>query len=350
MRILLTGGLGFIGSAVIRRLISHTEHHVLNIDKVTYAATHGSVQTIADSDRYQFTQLDIINRPALDEAFNQFKPDAVMHLAAESHVDRSIDSPGDFIQSNIVGTFEMLQAARAYAEASGTMDDFRFLHISTDEVFGALQPDSSPFDEVTPYDPRSPYSASKAASDHLVRAWHETFGLPTLITNCSNNYGPFQFPEKLVPLMVLKAAAHQPLPVYGKGENIRDWLYVDDHAIALIDVLERGAPGETYAVGGKSERTNIDVVGQICDLVDTRMADGSERRELISFVTDRPGHDLRYAIDATKIKDELGWEPAHTFTQGLELTVQWYLDNEWWWRPLLSDRNASQRLGITSND
>lgn len=348
MRILLTGGLGFIGSSVVRRLISETDHVVLNIDKVTYAATHTSVQSVADSDRYQFAQIDIVDAEALTKAFSDFKPDAVMHLAAESHVDRSIDGPGEFIQSNIVGTFEMLQAARAYATEAGTMDTFRFLHISTDEVFGALQPDSKPFDESTPYDPRSPYSASKAASDHLVRAWHETFGLATLITNCSNNYGPFQFPEKLIPLMILKSAAGQSLPVYGKGENIRDWLFVDDHAAALISVLESGKPGETYAVGGNSERTNIDVVNQLCDLVDAKVADEGDRRALITYVTDRPGHDLRYAIDASKIKAELGWEPAHTFEEGLAATVGWYIDNEWWWRPLLSDRYEGERLGVDS--
>lgn len=348
MRILVTGGLGFIGSAVVRRLITETDHAVLNLDKVTYAATHTSVEAVADSDRYEFRQVDIVDATALADAFSSFRPDAVMHLAAESHVDRSIDGPGDFIQSNIVGTFEMLQAARAYAAAAGTLDTFRFLHISTDEVFGALAPEDKPFDELTPYDPRSPYSASKAASDHLVRAWHETFGLQTLITNCSNNYGPFQFPEKLVPLMILKSAANQSLPVYGKGDNIRDWLFVDDHAIALITVLERGTPGETYAVGGNSERQNIDVVRQLCDLVDANIDDEGDRQKLISFVTDRPGHDLRYAIDASKIKNDLGWEPSHTFEEGLAETVRWYLDNEWWWRPLLSDRYEGQRLGATT--
>lgn len=349
MRILLTGGLGFIGSSVIRRLISDTSHSVLNVDKVTYAATQGSVQSVAESERYEFAQVDITDGAALAKTFADYRPDAVMHLAAESHVDRSIDGPGEFIQSNIVGTFEMLQATRTYATAAGTMDTFRFLHISTDEVFGALGPDSEPFNEQTPYDPRSPYSASKAASDHLVRAWHETFGLQTLVTNCSNNYGPFQFPEKLIPLMILKAAAGQGLPVYGKGDNIRDWLFVDDHAQALITVLEQGVAGETYAVGGNSERTNLDVVEQLCDLVDQRVADDGDRRKLISFVTDRPGHDLRYAVNASKIADQLGWVPSHTFEEGLAETVAWYLDNEWWWRPLLSERYEGERLGVETS-
>ncbi len=348
MRILLTGGLGFIGSAVIRRLISETEHEVLNLDKVTYAGTHTSVQSVSDSNRYHFSKVDIVDGPAVTDAFASFRPDAVMHLAAESHVDRSIDGPGEFVQSNIVGTYEMLQAARSYALEADIMDRFRFLHISTDEVFGALSPESPPFDESTPYDPRSPYSASKAASDHLVRAWHETFGLPTLITNCSNNYGPFQFPEKLIPLMILKSAAHQELPVYGKGDNIRDWLFVDDHAGALLRVLEEGKPGETYAIGGNSERTNLEVVQQLCDLVDTQLGDNGARQELISFVADRPGHDLRYAINASKIKDELGWEPSHSFAEGLAKTASWYLENEWWWRPLLTERYEGERLGVTT--
>ncbi len=347
MRIVVTGGLGFIGSAVIRALIDKTDHEVLNLDKRTYAATDGSVARVAGSDRYRQLDVDIVDRPAVRQAMASFEPDAVVHLAAESHVDRSIDGPGEFIQTNVVGTFELLQAAFGSAQDRELLDSFRFLHVSTDEVFGALSPTDPPFNESTPYDPRSPYSASKAASDHLVRAWHHTYGLATIITNCSNNYGPFHFPEKLIPLMILKGLAGEPLPVYGRGDNVRDWLFVEDHARAIILALESGTPGETYAIGGNAERTNLEVVEAVCDLLDEMVGEigGESRRSLISFVTDRPGHDLRYAIDASKVHAELGWAPSRTFEQGLRETVQWYLDNESWWRPLLGSRYRGQRLG-----
>ena len=347
MRILVTGGLGFIGSAVVRRLIGETDHQLLNLDKRTYAATDGSVASVSSSDRYSQLDVDIIDGPAVRAAMADFAPDAVIHLAAESHVDRSIDGPGEFIQTNVVGTFELLHAALHSAESRGVLDSFRFMHVSTDEVFGALSPTDPAFSETTPYDPRSPYSASKAASDHLVRAWHETYGLPTIITNCSNNYGPFHFPEKLIPLMILKGLAGEALPVYGAGDNVRDWLFVDDHAGAIITALEKGAPGETYAIGGNAERTNLDVVHTVCDLIDELVGprDSGPRHSLVEFVTDRPGHDLRYAIDASKARADLGWEPSITFEQGLRQTVQWYLDNEAWWRPLVGDRYQGQRLG-----
>lgn len=349
MRILVTGGLGFIGSAVIRHLIEATNHEVLNIDSMTYASTVESVQSVAESDRYQFAKVDITDGAALGEAFTSFKPDAVMHLAAESHVDRSIDGPGAFIQTNIVGTYNMLEAARAHLEANPSQaDGFRFHHISTDEVFGALAADDAPFDPTTPYSPRSPYSASKAASDHLVRAWGETFDLPVVLTNCSNNYGAFQFPEKLIPLTIIRALRGESLPVYGTGENVRDWLLVDDHARALVDVVERGTLGETYLIGGDSEQTNLDVVQSICDLVDAKVADGETRRELISFVSDRPGHDLRYAVDASATKEALGWSPSVTFVEGLAATVDWYVDNEWWWGPIVDGRYNTSRLGAAS--
>lgn len=347
MKVLVTGGLGFIGSAVVRRFINETDHSVLNLDKKTYAATEGSVASVSGSDRYEQAIVDITDGPAVSAAIDGFEPDSIVHLAAESHVDRSIDGPGEFVSTNVVGTFELLHSARAFAERSGSLDSFRFLHVSTDEVFGALSPTDPAFDESTPYDPRSPYSASKAASDHLVRAWHETYGLNTIITNCSNNYGPFHFPEKLIPLMILKGLAGEPLPVYGKGDNVRDWLFVDDHARAIIRALTHGQPGETYAIGGNAERTNLDVVNTVCDLLDEAVGDlgGSSRRSLVEFVTDRPGHDLRYAIDASKARRELGWEPSITFEEGLARTVRWYLDNEAWWRPLVGDRYQGQRLG-----
>ncbi|NNE96974.1 MAG: dTDP-glucose 4,6-dehydratase [Acidimicrobiales bacterium] len=347
MRIVVTGGLGFIGSAVIRALIDETDHEVLNLDKRTYAATDGSVARVATSDRYHQLDVDIVDGRAVRQAMASFEPDAVIHLAAESHVDRSIDGPGEFIQTNVVGTFELLQAAFGSAQHRRLLDSFRFLHVSTDEVFGALSPTDPPFNESTPYDPRSPYSASKAASDHLVRAWHHTYGLATIITNCSNNYGPFHFPEKLIPLIILKGLAGEALPVYGRGDNVRDWLFVEDHARAIILALESGTPGETYAIGGNAERTNLEVVEAVCDLLDEMVGEigGESRRSLISFVTDRPGHDLRYAIDASKVQAELGWAPTRTFEQGLRETVRWYLDNETWWRPLLGSRYRGQRLG-----
>lgn len=341
MKVLVTGGKGFIGSAVVRHLIGSTDHEVVNVDKMTYAATEGSTQAVADDRRYTFEQADICDLDRLTEIFETHRPDAVMHLAAESHVDRSIDGPAAFIHTNLIGTFTMLEVARAAGVS-------KFHHISTDEVFGSLGPNDPGFTETTPYDPRSPYSASKAGSDHLVRAWGETYGLPVVLTNCSNNYGPFHFPEKLIPLVTIRALHGEPLPVYGDGQQIRDWLHVDDHATALVTVMERGVPGETYNIGGKSERTNLAVVESLCDLVDelaAPLASGDARRSLITFVADRPGHDQRYAIDQTKIQRELGWEPAHTFDTGLRDTVAWYLDNESWWQPL-RDRNATDRVGL----
>ncbi|MEM9201458.1 MAG: dTDP-glucose 4,6-dehydratase [Actinomycetota bacterium] len=350
MRILVTGGCGFIGSAVVRHLINDTDHEVINVDKMTYAATYGSVGSVADNERYRHLELDICDGAAVDAAFVDHQPDAVMHLAAESHVDRSIDGPEEFLQTNIVGTMHLLQAARNLmsTRADGGID-FRFLHVSTDEVFGALAHDDDPFTESTPYSPRSPYSASKASADHLARAWGETYGVPVLITNCSNNYGPFHFPEKLIPLVTLKAIAEQPLPVYGTGENVRDWLFVEDHATALTTVLLTGKVGETYLVGGNAERTNLDVVHAICDLVDDRIgvSEAGPRRRLIEFVTDRPGHDLRYAIDSSKLQTELGWHPTVTFEEGLARTIDWYLANESWWGPIQDGTYAGGRLGLS---
>lgn len=344
MRILVTGGAGFIGSAVIRLLIKSTEHQVLNVDRLTYAGNLESLREVSDSSRYSFFQADICDRSAMEKAFADFKPDAVMHLAAESHVDRSIDGPAQFIQTNIFGTYNLLETARSYAK---DRKDFRFHHISTDEVYGDLELDNSLFTEETPYDPSSPYSASKASSDHLVRAWHRTFGLPVLITNCSNNYGPYHFPEKLIPLVILNALDEKPLPVYGKGEQIRDWLHVEDHARALVKVVTDGKPGETYNIGGHNEKQNIEVVRTICSVLDelSPRSGGGRYEELITFVADRPGHDMRYAIDAGKIDRELGWKPAETFESGLKKTVQWYLDNRWWWEPL-REKYQRQRLGL----
>ncbi len=349
MRIVVTGGLGFIGSAVVRRLIEQTDHEVCNIDIETYAATKGSVSAVADSPRYRHVALDIADGSSIGRLFDDVCPDAVIHLAAESHVDRSIDGPGAFVQTNVVGTSELLEVSRSNAERRGVLDRFRFVHVSTDEVFGSLGPNDPPFDETTPYDPRSPYSASKAASDHLVRAWHHTYGLPTIITNCSNNYGPFHFPEKLIPLIIVKALAGETLPVYGTGTHIRDWLYVEDHARAIVSALDQGRPGRTYTVGGNAERTNLDVVSTICDLVDAEVGpipgvDGG-RRSLITFVADRPGHDLRYAVDASTAAAELGWQPSVDFAEGLARTVRWYIDNEWWWQPLSDGRYDGRRLG-----
>jgi dTDP-glucose 4,6-dehydratase len=349
MRILVTGGAGFIGSALVRHLIANTPHHVLNIDKLTYAASAESLAPVAQSPRYSFRACDICDGGAVAKAFRDFRPDAVMHLAAETHVDRSIDGPEAFVHSNVVGTLRLLEAARSFWSelAEPARENFRFHHISTDEVFGALGPDDPPFSETTAYDPRSPYSASKAASDHLVRAWGHTYGLPVLVSNCTNNYGPYHFPEKLIPLMVIKALAGEPLPVYGRGENVRDWLYVEDHAAALVRVVEQGRIGETYLIGGKAERRNIDVVTAIADLVDelaTPLATGERRAGLITFVGDRPGHDYRYAMDVSKIERELGWRPAREFDDGLRETVAWFLANEAWWQPLLK-RYRGERLG-----
>ncbi len=346
MKILITGGAGFIGSALIRHIIANTSHAVLNVDKLTYAGNLESLASIDKDPRYQFLQADICDASAMRSALSDFQPDAVMHLAAESHVDRSIDSPGDFIQTNVVGTYVMLEESLKYCRGQRAkgMGGFRFHHISTDEVYGSLGAEGL-FHETTPYDPHSPYSASKASSDHLVRAWHDTYGLPVLVTNCSNNYGPYQFPEKLIPLVTLNALEGKELPVYGKGENVRDWLYVEDHARALLLVLERGAVGETYNIGGNSERKNIDVVRAICRILDDIAPQAGKHEELIRFVTDRPGHDLRYAISAEKISRELGWKPEVTFEEGLRRTVQWYIDNRKWWERVQSGKYRRERLG-----
>ena len=348
-RILVTGGAGFIGSALVRRIIRETAHAVCVYDKLTYAGNLASLAPIARDPRFQFIQGDICDAAAVAAAFRHFRPDIVMHLAAESHVDRSIEGPGAFIQTNVVGTYEMLDAAHAHWRSlkGAARDNFRFHHISTDEVFGSLG-DEGFFREDTPYAPNSPYSASKAGSDHLVRAWRHTYGLPTIATNCSNNYGPYQFPEKLIPLMILNALERKPMPVYGRGENVRDWLFVDDHVEALLCVIERGGVGECYNIGGVNERRNIDVVRMICDVVDEIAADSSRnsRRELISFVDDRPGHDLRYAIDCSKIQTRLDWRPRETFESGLRKTVRWYLDNRPWWQAIRNGAYQGQRLGI----
>jgi dTDP-glucose 4,6-dehydratase len=347
MKLLITGGAGFIGSALVRHLVLEAGQTVLNIDKLTYAGNLESLRAVADRPEYQFVKADICDRAAMEAAFASFAPDAVIHLAAESHVDRSIDGPAAFIQTNVVGTCTLLEVARAYwaglpAERRAA---FRFLHVSTDEVYGSLGATGA-FTETTPYDPRSPYSASKAGSDHLARAWHHTYGLPVLVTNCSNNYGPFHFPEKLIPLVILNALEEKPLPVYGKGDNVRDWLYVEDHARALALVAARGTPGRTYNIGGSNERTNLQVVQAVCDLLDElRPAAGGPRRRLITFVTDRPGHDQRYAIDATRLRTELGWRAQENFESGLRRTVRWYLDNAWWWRPIREAKYQGQRLG-----
>ena len=343
MKILVTGGAGFIGSAVVRHAV-RAGHSVVNLDALTYAACLDNVAGVSNAPGYVFEQADIRDRAALDRIFAAHKPDVVMHLAAESHVDRSIDGPADFIDTNITGTFNMLEAARAYWVAQGRPAAFRFHHISTDEVFGSLG-ETGQFTETTPYAPNSPYSASKAASDHLVRAWHETYGLPVVMTNCSNNYGPFHFPEKLVPVVILRALAGEPIPVYGKGENVRDWLYVEDHADALLTVVARGAVGRSYNIGGENEARNIDIVRMICAILDRLRPKVAVYAEQITFVTDRPGHDLRYAIDPSRIRDELGWRPSVTLEQGLEKTVQWYLDNEAWWRALQGRTGVGQRLG-----
>ncbi len=351
MRILLTGGAGFIGSALVRQLIEHSEHEVLNFDKLTYAGTLTTVEKVSNSNRYRFVQGDICDGAAVRAAIEEFKPEIITHLAAESHVDRSIDGPDAFIQTNIVGTFQMLTEARRYWQTleGAAKDAFRFHHISTDEVFGSLG-ETGFFTEETPYDPRSPYSASKASSDHLVSAWGHTFGLPVLITNCSNNYGPYHFPEKLVPLMIVKALAGETLPVYGKGDQVRDWLFVEDHARALQTVFEKGAVGRTYNIGGNNEKQNVEVVNTVCAILDRLRprADGQSYTTQIGYVADRPGHDKRYAIDATRIREELGWEPAETFDSGIEKTVAWYLANESWWRPIVEKSGADQRRGLAA--
>ncbi|MFI5357653.1 MAG: dTDP-glucose 4,6-dehydratase [Opitutales bacterium] len=348
MNILVTGGAGFIGSNLIRLLLTTTGHHVLNVDALTYAGNRHSLDDLAVHPRYRFAQADIGDAAALGRLFGEFHPDWVMHLAAESHVDRSIDGPGAFIQTNIVGTYTLLQTARAHYEklTGPAREHFRFLHVSTDEVYGSLGA-TGHFSEETPYDPHSPYSASKAASDHLARAWADTYKLPVLVTNCSNNYGPYQFPEKLIPVVILKALRGDPIPVYGKGENIRDWLYVGDHAEALHTVVSRGTPGQTYNVGGNNERKNIDLVRLLCALLDELRprADGKSYAAQIAFVTDRPGHDLRYAIDATKIRRELGWAPKQDHTSGFRQTVQWYLDHQTWWQSILDGSYKLERLG-----
>ena len=357
-RCIVTGGAGFIGSALVRHLVREGAR-VLVVDKLTYAGNLASLreagldldspQTLPCDGPIAFFQADICDTPAMDRAFSEFRPDTIFHLAAESHVDRSIDGPGEFVRTNVLGTASLLQAALKYWRSlpeGEARDSFRFQHISTDEVYGSLG-DEGFFTEKTPYSPHSPYSASKASSDHLVRAWHDTYGLPTLITNCSNNYGPYHFPEKLIPLVILNALDGKPLPVYGTGANVRDWLHVDDHVAALCLVNEKGAPGETYNVGGHNERTNLEVVKAVCRALDELKprADGSKYESLITFVADRPGHDLRYAIDPSKLVGELGWKPAHTFDSGLRETVEWYLANEWWWGPIHAQKYSGERLG-----
>ena len=346
MRVIVTGGAGFIGSALVRHLVLEKDYDVLNIDALTYAGNLASLHSVEDKPNYRFLHADICDRAAMERAINEFQPARIMHLAAESHVDRSITGAADFIQTNVFGTFNLLEAARGYWSNldADRKAAFRFLHVSTDEVYGSLGEEGL-FHETTPYDPSSPYSASKAASDHLAMAWHRTYGLPVVVSNCSNNYGPYHFPEKLIPLTILNALAGEQLPVYGKGENVRDWLYVEDHARALDIIIERGRLGETYNVGGRNERRNIDVVTRICDVLDNIAPANRPRQELIAYVTDRPGHDARYAIDATKLEDELGWRAEENFDTGIAKTVQWYLDNDWWWQPL-RERYAGQRLGL----
>lgn len=348
MQILLSGGCGFIGSAVVRYLIRHTGHSVVNVDCMTYAASRDSVAEVAADSRYRHVAANIVDGAAMRRLFETYQPDAVMHLAAESHVDRSIDGPGAFIQTNVTGTYSLLEAAHQYWRGldSARQKAFRFHHISTDEVFGHLAPTDPPFTETTPYDPRSPYSASKAASDHIVRAWHHTYGMPTFVTNTTNNYGIWHFPEKLVPLVTINAIEGKELPVYGKGENIRDWLFVEDHAEALVKAIEHGQPGETYAIGARQPRTNLQVVKTICAVLDELVPDPKGPRErLIRFVTDRPGHDFRYEIDPSHAEQALGWKARHDFETGIRRTVQWYLDNRAWWQGIRAQRYTGQRLG-----
>ncbi|WP_410014369.1 dTDP-glucose 4,6-dehydratase [Sodalis sp. C49] len=353
MKILITGGAGFIGSAVVRQIIRHTHDQVVVVDCLTYAGNLDSLAPVSNDSRYAFERVNICDRAGLDRVFAQYQPDVVMHLAAESHVDRSIDGPAAFMQTNIIGTYILLESARQYwlGLSAARQSAFRFHHISTDEVYGDLPGGDEPFTETTPYAPSSPYSASKASSDHLVRAWHRTYGLPVLITNCSNNYGPYHFPEKLIPLTILNAIAGKPLPVYGDGAQIRDWLYVEDHARALYLVVTQGVVGETYNIGGHNERRNIDVVRTICRLLDELMPDKpagiGHYEELIAFVADRPGHDLRYAIDGAKIRRELGWRPHETFESGIRKTVAWYLHNQTWWQRVLDGSYSGERLGLS---
>ncbi|HAT1616013.1 TPA: dTDP-glucose 4,6-dehydratase [Raoultella ornithinolytica] len=354
MKILVTGGAGFIGSAVVRHIIENTQDDVRVVDCLTYAGNLESLASVANNERYSFSRTDITDAQGIAEQFSEFQPDIVMHLAAESHVDRSIDGPAAFIQTNLIGTFTLLEAARHYYASlnEARKTSFRFHHISTDEVYGDLEGTDDLFTEETPYAPSSPYSASKAGSDHLVRAWNRTYGLPVVVTNCSNNYGPYHFPEKLIPLTILNALAGKPLPVYGNGQQIRDWLYVEDHARALYKVATEGQNGETYNIGGHNERKNIDVVKTICAILDkvveTKPGNISQFADLITFVTDRPGHDLRYAIDATKIARDLGWVPLETFESGIEKTVRWYLDNPTWWQRVLDGSYAGERLGLNN--
>ena len=349
MNILITGGAGFIGSNLVRHIVETTDHRLVIVDKLTYAGNLASLEGLVDNDRVRFRQTDICDADALRTVFNRHQPDAVLHLAAESHVDRSIDGPGEFIQTNLVGTFNLLQASLQWMSS---LDDtrrsrYRHLHVSTDEVFGSLGFDDAPFAESHAYDPHSPYSASKAGSDHLARAWSDTYGLPVIVTNCSNNYGPYQFPEKLIPVVILKAIRGEQIPVYGTGENIRDWLYVEDHARALLRVLQAGRPGETYNIGGNNEQRNIDLIRQVCRQLDALrpQADSQSYEDLITFVEDRPGHDLRYAIDNSKIKKELGWEPIENFESGFRKTIEWYLANESWWSSILSADEQHSLIG-----
>lgn len=347
MKILITGGAGFIGSAVVRLAVQRG-HGVINLDALTYASCLENLATVSDSPQYAFEKVDIRDPAALDQVFAKHCPDWVMHLAAESHVDRSIDGPAEFIETNIIGTFNMLEAARKFWTRNSKPEEFRFHHVSTDEVYGSLPNDPSiQFTEDTPYDPRSPYSASKASSDHLVRAWAATYDMPVLVTNCSNNYGPYHFPEKLIPVVIINALHGKPLPIYGDGSNVRDWLYVEDHAEALLTVLEKGKLRRTYNIGGENERSNLQLVQTICSILDSQhpRKEGSPYADLITFVHDRPGHDARYSIDATRIREELGWRPSLTVEEGLKRTVTWYLENENWWRPLLERKGVGQRLG-----